>query len=560
MDEVICCANRLTAKEPHQKERAGTNKGDDVENYGRLEEMLNKIISNQFSEERMREVIRCEIGEEVKKLREEIKQLKYIISELKSEKKEITEGKKNTYADKGKALNNEKIVIIKPSELQESTKTVEEIKNKINVIDLGIGVNKIRNAAKGAIIIVCNNEKDVEKFREVARKKLGDKYKIEIPKKRMPRIKIIGIDQTDAERGDEELLNALINQNSLGETCAGCDIKIIHKYKNMKTATIIWIVGMTETHTTDVILDDELNIKGYNMCRCDSQNKRTGGVILYVDTMISSELVAKVTIPGNLWMEDIYIKPVQHETVIAFRNFSNIDYNILTELLRGMKECNNNQGLSIDVKDHLNKIARWFTSSLSGIADKVAPIKKIKIPAKWLHNRWFTPAILKEVKLRDSLYKKAVRSKRKEDFDIFRKKRNQVVTLIRKSKIDYINRKIEGNRCNPRELWRELKNGFINKRPNTETNSSIIFPDNKVYTTDRVITEKFNEYFLHSSKEIDQSIKDPNCGIKALDYIREYMNIDNYDSYVCLDKFEVVTLQKLNVITKKLEHGIFPDD
>ncbi|KAK2578125.1 hypothetical protein KPH14_000865, partial [Odynerus spinipes] len=131
---------------------------------------------------------------------------------------------------------------------------------------MGIGVTKIRNAAKGAIIVGCNSEKDIEKFKEAAKKELGGKYKIEVPKKRMPRVNVLGIDQSDAELGDEELLNAIINQNPLGEIGAGDELRIIHKYTNNKTEKVDIILEMNAEYFKGIINRGMINI-GYKRCK-----------------------------------------------------------------------------------------------------------------------------------------------------------------------------------------------------------------------------------------------------------------------------------------------------
>ncbi|KAK9759293.1 7tm Chemosensory receptor [Popillia japonica] len=42
------------------------------------------------------------------------------------------------------------------------------------------------------------------------------------------------------------------------------------------------IVMLSETHVTEEILDSEISIKGYNILRCNSYSRHTGGVIMYV--------------------------------------------------------------------------------------------------------------------------------------------------------------------------------------------------------------------------------------------------------------------------------------
>jgi len=50
-------------------------------------------------------------------------------------------------------------------------------------------------------------------------------------------------------------------------------------------------LALSETRLTDEIEDNEVNIPGYNMIRCNAANRNTGGVVLFVREDIKYELV-----------------------------------------------------------------------------------------------------------------------------------------------------------------------------------------------------------------------------------------------------------------------------
>ena len=60
-----------------------------------------------------------------------------------------------------------------------------------------------------------------------------------------------------------------------------------------------------ETCTTDNILDQELYIEGYNIVRCDSSNRYTGGVLMYIQDKIEYEILQK---KSNEWNWALAIK------------------------------------------------------------------------------------------------------------------------------------------------------------------------------------------------------------------------------------------------------------
>ena len=67
------------------------------------------------------------------------------------------------------------------------------------------------------------------------------------------------------------------------------------------------IMGFTETHVTDAVVDHELEIDGYVCVRGDSESSRTGGVLLYVDKSIKFEIMAINKCERNWWTITIKI-------------------------------------------------------------------------------------------------------------------------------------------------------------------------------------------------------------------------------------------------------------
>lgn len=61
------------------------------------------------------------------------------------------------------------------------------------------------------------------------------------------------------------------------------------------------ILGLTETHITQLIEDHEVQIDGYVCVRGDSESSRTGGVLLFIDNNIKFEIVATESCVKNWW-------------------------------------------------------------------------------------------------------------------------------------------------------------------------------------------------------------------------------------------------------------------
>ncbi|KAK9719200.1 Transposase IS4 [Popillia japonica] len=62
------------------------------------------------------------------------------------------------------------------------------------------------------------------------------------------------------------------------------------------------IVMLSETHVTEEILDSEISIKGYNILRCNSYSRHTGGVIMYVKLGVRYLEKANVVFRNNTWI------------------------------------------------------------------------------------------------------------------------------------------------------------------------------------------------------------------------------------------------------------------
>lgn len=49
-------------------------------------------------------------------------------------------------------------VVVKPMKMQSNEVTLGQIKDKVDIMSLGIGVNHIRSGQKGTIIVECENK------------------------------------------------------------------------------------------------------------------------------------------------------------------------------------------------------------------------------------------------------------------------------------------------------------------------------------------------------------------------------------------------------------------
>jgi exonuclease III len=64
----------------------------------------------------------------------------------------------------------------------------------------------------------------------------------------------------------------------------------------------------SETCLTDNIDDNEINLIGYNLHRCDSHSRHTGGVLMYIRSNIKSEVIFNKSYGKNLWCLSVHVK------------------------------------------------------------------------------------------------------------------------------------------------------------------------------------------------------------------------------------------------------------
>lgn len=127
------------------------------------------------------------------------------VSSLKDSYAEIT--KKNSKKSNKK---QDPVVVIKPKNKTQTTdKTKSDLKAQVEPRE--VDVNGILKASDGGIIIRCKNVEATEKIKEIVENKMSEKYDVNIPSLKNPRLKIVGVE--DPPQSLDEIKNILIKQN-----------------------------------------------------------------------------------------------------------------------------------------------------------------------------------------------------------------------------------------------------------------------------------------------------------------------------------------------------------
>ena len=130
------------------------------------------------------------LEKDILELNKEILQLKY----------ELNEVKKNCDCEKVKgsgkmkfseAVKKQKTVIIKPKNSETNINIENEIKSKVNVTELQIGIQEVKTNKTGTVVIKCNNEKSKTSLKKQIEEQLNEEVKIIEPIVNKNNIKIV---------------------------------------------------------------------------------------------------------------------------------------------------------------------------------------------------------------------------------------------------------------------------------------------------------------------------------------------------------------------------------
>lgn len=167
-----------------------------------------------------------------------------------------------TYADKAKVKKHEPVLIIKPKdEGQKSMITKEEIRKNIDPTTIEIA--GVKHASRGGIIIECKNKEAISQLKSEAERTLGEKYNINIPKQRKPRVKIVGM----MERRDlgevEEKIKA---QNHFLTDKAEIKVVYVAPTKNRRFSNYFAYVEVDSESYRKLLEEQRINI-GWDRCK-----------------------------------------------------------------------------------------------------------------------------------------------------------------------------------------------------------------------------------------------------------------------------------------------------
>ena len=213
-------------------------------------------------------------------------------------------------------------------------------------------------------------------------------------------------------------------------------------------------------------------------------------------------------------------------------------------------------------------------------ANQQCPFKDVKINDNTPN--WLNKELLSEINHKDHLYRKAKKTNNPGDWDLFKKKKNEVKKLLATAKDNFVKNKLNEAEGNPRKFWRTINNiSGLGKNKKNRKCTKII--DEMGKTHENLEAAAFlNDFYVNVgpslAKKHDQKWVKENCKINVtasfnFSWVTEFevkrlvkeicitksSAIDNINTKLLKDAFEVLTFELTYLYNCCLQTGTFPN-
>ena len=226
-----------------------------------------------------------------------------------------------------------------------------------------------------------------------------------------------------------------------------------------------------------------------------------------------------------------------------------------------------------------NELWNLLENNILRLADNTCPIKKFRVSAQ--REPWVTNEAIEAIKDKDSLLKRAKRTRKATDWEAARRARNRVGRDLENLRSDYLKRQQEINKNDPKKFWKNIAAIFPGKKGNTCTNQIWLkesvsgFDIEQPNTADYINTfftnigpelakehnhrrEYFGEVLPDSIEEFTTDFDEVNALCKDINTMKS-SGIDELSSRLCKDAFLVLGQHLVHLFNCSLSLGKFPD-
>lgn len=202
------------------------------------------------------------------------------------------------------------------------------------------------------------------------------------------------------------------------------------------------------------------------------------------------------------------------------------------------------------LKVQWNYNIRDINENFEDIIDKIEEVRNVIMPEREIEIKknscWFNDKIKEAIERRKQAHKRFVMTDSLNDWEEYKKRRNETVQLIRKEKQKYYEEKIDENKYNTKNMWKTIKQ-LTGSKKECDTVAIVKFGEDVYDDSLDIIVEKFNNYFVNSVVEIVGSIRQSNKQVPL---------INKYDS---LTNFKLIEEKELKKMVFSLSNKSSPD-
>ena len=164
---------------------------------------------------------------------------------------------------------------------------------------------------------------------------------------------------------------------------------------------------------------------------------------------------------------------------------------------------------------------------MNNVANKHVPKKLAsRKKQKLLDKPWITSGILKSIKKKQKMYHTHFLSNNPRKVIEFKKYANLLAHLKEKTKKEFYRSQFEKCKNNLKTTWK-LVGTLVNRKTKGQTIPNKILADNRIYTKQSDIAERFNNYFVNIGPELASKIADNNiCPT-------QFINKSPTSSFIC---------------------------
>ncbi|CAL1671998.1 unnamed protein product [Lasius platythorax] len=202
-----------------------------------------------------------------------------------------------------------------------------------------------------------------------------------------------------------------------------------------------------------------------------------------------------IVVHWDVGLEEYKIKTIKK------RNYKNMDVEKFQELI--------NIRVNAIKSESSNELADLVINEIIVNLDLTAPQRMIILKNKWQGKQWYSQYIRNLMKQRDIAYKIARLNNNVEDWELFRQLRNLTVDACRKAKREYLEKKLDKNKRNPKQIWNILKDML--KSNSVSRECSELLCANKVINKVEEMAERFNYYFIDSIRQLADANYEEKC-------------------------------------------------